>query len=144
MIWCNLLVTSGEVRNVRAPTIRKETELLKLPPYWEIVHIDNEEIVMIRNVLITWLYIEVSLILVTFEPLKWMFTDNQELYDQFSYSFENITVADLITVLNNYGIRIGIIIPAAAISSTEYSVSKSVQTATKKNEKKSKFENKKK
>ena len=144
MIWCNLLVTSGEVRNVRAPTIRKEMELLKLPPYWEIVHIDNEEIVMIRNVLITWLYIEVSLILVTFEPLKWMFTDNQELYDQFSYSFENITVADLITVLNNYGIRIGIIIPAAAISSIEYSVSKSVQTATKKNEKKSKFENKKK
>ena len=144
MIWCNLLVTSGEVRNVRAPTIRKEMELLKLPPYWEIAHIDNEEIVMIRNVLITWLYIEVSLILVTFEPLKWMFTDNQELYDQFSYSFENITVADLITVLNNYGIRIGIIIPAAAISSIEYSVSKSVQTATKKNEKKSKFENKKK
>ena len=73
-----------------------------------------------------------------------MFADNQELYNQFSYSFENITVADLITVLNNYGIRIGIIIPAAAISSIEYSVSKSVQTATKKNEKKSKFENKKK
>ena len=46
MIWCNLLVTSGEVRNVRAPTIRKEMELLKLPPYWEIVHIDNEEIVI--------------------------------------------------------------------------------------------------
>ena len=55
-----------------------------------------------------------------------MFADNQELYNQFSYSFENITVSDLMTVLNNHGIRIGIIILAAAISSNEYSVSKAL------------------
>ena len=50
---------------------------------------------------------------------------NHEIYNQFSHSFQNIIVSNLMKVLNSYGICNGISVPVAAISFIEHSVPKS-------------------
>ena len=107
---------------------KKRIELLKLPSSWKIVNNYNVDIVFkyfdsVHTLPMYEVFTNDTLIF-KIRYFSWLIPNNHEIYTNYSHSFNNITVSNLVKVLSNYNICSGINDPAAAVSFIEHSVPK--------------------
>ena len=112
---------------------KKRIASLKLPSSWEIVH-NNGNIVFkfnddIHSVPKYEIYTNDTLAF-KIRYFLWMLPSNHEIYTNYSHSFQNVTVSNLITILTSYDVCNGISDVTAAASYIEHSVPKYISLSS--------------
>ena len=105
---------------------KKLIKLIKLPLSWKIVNNYNVDIVFkyfdsVHTLAMYEVFTNDTLIF-KIRYFLWLIPNNHEIYTNYSHSFNNITVSNLVKVLSNYNMCSGINDPAAAVSFIEHSV----------------------